>query len=118
MRTLILLAYSSRRRRASRMNASWRGRRGAIVWFASIFIYVLAGENGGMRGDCTSSGYKSSLESRGMCSVKANDWKPLEMAVWRIVSRSSFAWPGQNWPEWLCIEKAIWIDTGEDVGSV
>jgi hypothetical protein len=42
-----------------------------------------------------------------MCSVMANDWKPFEIAVWRMVSSSSFAWPGQNCPEWLCIVKAI-----------
>ncbi len=55
----------------------------------------------------TSSGYKSLSESRGMCSVKAKVFIPREMAV-SIISSSLFcAWPGQNWPEWLCIEKAI-----------
>jgi hypothetical protein len=55
----------------------------------------------------TSSGYKSSSESRGICSVKAKVFIPREIAVAIISSRASCAWPGQNWPEWLCIEKAM-----------
>jgi hypothetical protein len=42
-----------------------------------------------------------------MCSVKANVCIPRETAVCIISSNVSFAWPGQNWPEWLCIEKAM-----------
>jgi hypothetical protein len=55
----------------------------------------------------SSPGYKSLSESRGMCSVKAKVFIPREMAVLIISSRLFCAWPGQNWPEWLCIEKAI-----------
>jgi hypothetical protein len=42
-----------------------------------------------------------------MCSVKAKVCIPREMAVWITTSRESFACPGQNCPEWLCIEKAM-----------
>lgn len=57
----------------------------------------------------TSSGYRSWIESLGICSVTAKVCIPLEMAVWMMASRLSFAWPGQNCPEWLCIENAILI---------
>jgi hypothetical protein len=42
-----------------------------------------------------------------MCSVKAKVCIPRAMAVWITSSRVSFAWLGQNCPEWLCIEKAM-----------
>lgn len=57
----------------------------------------------------TSSGYRSSSELRGMCSVSAKVCIPFAMAVRTISSRESLACPGQNCPEWECIEKAIFI---------
>lgn len=42
-----------------------------------------------------------------MCSVRAKVSMPRAMAVRIISSSESFAWPGQNCPEWECIEKAI-----------
>jgi hypothetical protein len=42
-----------------------------------------------------------------MCSVKAKVSIPFAMAVRMTSSRVSAAWPGQNCPEWLCIERAI-----------
>jgi hypothetical protein len=42
-----------------------------------------------------------------MCSVKQKTWKFLAMANWMISSRESFAWPGQNCPEWLWWEKGM-----------
>jgi hypothetical protein len=42
-----------------------------------------------------------------MCSVKAKVSIPFAMAVRMTSSRESAAWPGQNCPEWLCIENAI-----------
>lgn len=68
-------------------------------------LTLVADGKGEMRG--TSSGYKSSSVSRGMCSVTAKVCIPHETAVWIMSSRASFAWPGQNCPEWLCIEKAM-----------
>lgn len=47
----------------------------------------------------TSSGYRSSSDVRGMCSVRAKVCMPLEIAVWITSSKVSFAWPGQNCPE-------------------
>jgi hypothetical protein len=33
--------------------------------------------------------------------------KPREMACLMMSSSWSFAWPGQNWPEWECIVNAM-----------
>jgi hypothetical protein len=42
-----------------------------------------------------------------MCSVRAKVSIPFAMAVRMTSSRELAAWPGQNCPEWLCIENAI-----------
>lgn len=63
---------------------------------------------GGVREESyTSSGYRSSRLYRGMCSVSPMVVKPSAMARSMMSSSWSFAWPGQNWPEWECIVKAI-----------
>ena len=48
----------------------------------------------------TSSGYRSSSRSRGICSVKAKTCILRAMAVCTTSSSVFVAWP-QNWPEWL-----------------
>ena len=73
--------------------------------FLAIRVSKLGGEREERR--CTSSGYRSESEFRGMCSVKAKVSIPFAMAVRMTSSRESAAWPGQNCPEWLCIENAI-----------
>lgn len=42
-----------------------------------------------------------------MCSVKQNTLNFLAIANWMTSSRESFAWPGQNCPEWLWCENGI-----------
>jgi hypothetical protein len=42
-----------------------------------------------------------------MCSVRQKTRNFLAIANWMTSSRESFAWPGQNWPEWLWCEKGI-----------
>lgn len=36
---------------------------------------------------------------------------PMEMACLMMSSSWSFAWPGQNWPEWECIVNAMVNET-------
>jgi len=44
-----------------------------------------------------------------MCSVSAKVCIPFAMAVRIISSKQSLACPGQNCPEWECIEKAMFM---------
>ena len=103
IRSLIFPAYFSLNLTASIINRSWRGRRGASDFYEIRLVLFLSKR----MGENTSSGYLSSSESRGMCSVNAKVCIPRAIAVSMISSKLSFAWPGQNCPEWLCIEKAM-----------
>lgn len=42
-----------------------------------------------------------------MCSLRPMVLYPTLMACRMTSSSWSLAWPGQNWPEWECIVKAI-----------